>query len=294
MNPTPPQTCNASVVTFIAVSEAKVLALLASSRWKGSPDDAISPARHVSRRGGVDGDVHIGEHEADALVFDQGAGHGLAFAGVVGGVFEGGAGQAGGESADPGAGGGEGAQRAAAAAARKSGSGDAQAVIERDADIVEGEVGGVAGADAHFVPDLDLAEAGRIVWGRQRRRRRASPANRTRGRRRRSDRRCPPPVMKRLVPLITYSSPSRTAAGLDVGGVGAGVGFGQGPARPAAVRRRRRRCTWAGTGRTALRCRSRRWRWRPSRRPGCPARIPAQPQASSSAVIMAVMPGSAA
>ena len=32
-----------------------------------------------------------------------------------------------------------------------------------DPDLVEGEVGGVAGADAHLVPDLDLGEAGTVV-----------------------------------------------------------------------------------------------------------------------------------
>ena len=50
MKPTPPQTCTASVVTFIAVSEANVFALLASSSGNAPSDDAISPARQVSSR----------------------------------------------------------------------------------------------------------------------------------------------------------------------------------------------------------------------------------------------------
>ena len=158
-------------------------------------------------------------------MLDQRRVEGLALAGVIGGVLEGGAGEADGERADPGARRSQRAQRALAAAAEFR-IRDAQAVVGGDAHFVEREVRRVAGADAHLVPDLQLREAGRVVGHDERRD--IAPA-RAVALAREDDRQIRDAAAGdealRAIDHVFVAVAHR--AGLDCAGVGAGVGLGQ-------------------------------------------------------------------
>ena len=102
----------------------------------------------------------------------------------------------------------------------------------------------------------------------------------------------PPPVMKRLVPLITYSSPSRVARVLRVpasepasGSVRASAPRRSWPSSLVHIGRKRSHCSAVPITEMAVAARPLTW---------VPRAIPAQPHDSSSAVIIAVIPGSAA
>ena len=124
----------------------------------GAPDE---------ESGGVELDSHVGQLEGDGLVGGERPAELDALLRVVERVLEGGAADAEGEAADHGTGAlerGEGAEGAAASAgSRRCARRRAEAVAGGHAAVLEDDVGGPGGADAHLLPDGAHGEAGRAL-----------------------------------------------------------------------------------------------------------------------------------